>query len=110
MRPDPEYHSIHGNPTRPRPDRRPTRSPPPSARELSIPSLDYYLWQCTQDTGKQPMEGCVALRLWCTDEPELFQQTTADGLPDLTSFARSPGDTIDETDDNLNTNEGVDLT
>ncbi|SGY49798.1 BQ5605_C001g00819 [Microbotryum silenes-dioicae] len=50
------------------------------------------------------MEGCVALRLWCTDDTE---QTTADGLPDLTSFARSPGDTIDETDDN--TNEGVDF-
>ncbi|SGY14362.1 BQ5605_C010g06157 [Microbotryum silenes-dioicae] len=50
------------------------------------------------------MEGFVALRLWCTDDAE---QTTADGLPDLTSFARSPGDTIDETDDN--TNEGVDF-
>ncbi|SGZ29581.1 BQ5605_C051g12544 [Microbotryum silenes-dioicae] len=102
MRPDPEYHSIHGNPTRPRPTRRPIRSPPPS--EPSIPSLDYYLWQCTQGTGEQQMEGCVALWIWCTDDAELFQQTTADGL---TSFAGSPGDTIDETDDN--TNKGVDF-
>ncbi|SCZ99074.1 BZ3500_MvSof-1268-A1-R1_Chr3-1g05867 [Microbotryum saponariae] len=98
-----ESHNVHGILTRRRPKRRP--NPPPSPL---IPSLDY-LWRCTRDTGEQQMEGCVELRLWCTDDAKLFQRTTAGDLRDLASFAGSagPGDTLDETDDN--TNEGVDF-
>ncbi|SCZ87461.1 BZ3500_MvSof-1268-A1-R1_Chr2-2g04927 [Microbotryum saponariae] len=71
-------------------------------------NLDY-LWRCTRDTGEQQIEGCVELRLWCTDDAKLFQRTTAGDLRDLASFAGSagPGDTLDETDDN--TNEEVDF-
>ncbi|SCZ93945.1 BZ3500_MvSof-1268-A1-R1_Chr6-3g09012 [Microbotryum saponariae] len=75
-------------------------------RWFSRGGLDY-LWQRTQDTGELQMDGWVELRVWCTDDAELFQRTTADDLPDLTSFAGSPGNRINETDDN--TDEEVDF-
>ncbi|SGZ31569.1 BQ5605_C045g12205 [Microbotryum silenes-dioicae] len=43
-----------------------------------------HLWECTRQTGKPQMEEWVELQMWCTDDVDVFQRTTAGGLPDHT--------------------------
>ncbi|SGZ31666.1 BQ5605_C045g12227 [Microbotryum silenes-dioicae] len=43
-----------------------------------------HLWECTRQTGKPQMEEWVELRMWCTDDTDVFQRTTTGGLPDHT--------------------------
>ncbi|SGY17534.1 BQ5605_C015g07813 [Microbotryum silenes-dioicae] len=52
-------------------------------RWFSKGGLDH-LWECTRQTGKPQMEEWVELRMWCTDDVDVFQRTTAGGLPDHT--------------------------
>ncbi|SGY78848.1 BQ5605_C008g04973 [Microbotryum silenes-dioicae] len=52
-------------------------------RWFSKSGLDH-LWECTRQTGEPQMEEWVELRMWCTDDVDVFQQTRAGGLPDHT--------------------------
>ncbi|SCZ99537.1 BZ3500_MvSof-1268-A1-R1_Chr3-1g06076 [Microbotryum saponariae] len=52
-------------------------------RWFSKGGLDH-LWECTRQSGEPQTEEWVELRMWCTDDVEVFQRTTAGGLPDHT--------------------------
>ncbi|SGY50661.1 BQ5605_C001g00912 [Microbotryum silenes-dioicae] len=52
-------------------------------RWFSKGGLDH-LWECTRQTGEPQVEEWVELRMWCTDDVDVFQRTTAGGLPDHT--------------------------
>ncbi|SGZ31057.1 BQ5605_C047g12294 [Microbotryum silenes-dioicae] len=52
-------------------------------RWFSKGGLDH-LWECTRQTGEPQLEEWVELRMWCTDDVDVFQRTTAGGLPDHT--------------------------
>ncbi|SGY13827.1 BQ5605_C010g05987 [Microbotryum silenes-dioicae] len=52
-------------------------------RWFSKGGLDH-LWECTRQTSEPQMEEWVELRMWCTDDADVFQRTTTGGLPDHT--------------------------
>ncbi|SGY19413.1 BQ5605_C014g07640 [Microbotryum silenes-dioicae] len=52
-------------------------------RWFSKGGLDH-LWECTRQTGEPQVEEWVELRMWRTDDVDVFQRTTAGGLPDHT--------------------------